>query len=146
MQKTIDVAIGIVVEFHGRSPCVLIARRPEQSVLAGYWEFPGGKLEPGETAAQCLVREFQEELGVTIRPGDALRVIEHEYDHGCVRLHPYYCVRRAGTVQDLQVAEHRWVPLSQLDGYLFPSANEALINWLAKQWKRDAGELVLPGA
>ena len=146
MQKTIDVAIGIVVESHGGSTCVLIARRPEQSVLAGYWEFPGGKVEPGETATQCLVREFQEELGVTIRPGLALRVIEHEYDHGCVRLHPYYCVRRTGTVQDLQVAEHRWVPLNRLHGYPFPPANEALINWLVKQWVRDAGELVVPGA
>src|SRR5688500_2889974 len=73
VMKHVDVAIAVVA----RGADVLICRRPEGVPFAGYWEFPGGKLEPGETLAQCVVRELAEEVGATVAPESALPIIEH---------------------------------------------------------------------
>lgn len=132
MDAVIEVAIGVVVEQRSGLPWVLIARRRQELVLGGYWEFPGGKIECGETATQCLVREFIEELGVTVRVDRPLLRIEHEYDHGRVRLRPYYCTRASGQPQNLGVAEHRWVLASQLNQFQFPPANRDLVKRLVR--------------
>src|SRR6185312_6787763 len=80
--KRVDVVIGIVV----RDGTILICQRQRSDALAGYWEFPGGKLEPGETIEQCLARELREELAIIARPIEPLAVIEHDYPHVQVRL------------------------------------------------------------
>ncbi len=66
---------------------VLIAQRPEGKQLAGLWEFPGGKVESGETIFEALQRELQEELGISIHSATELMVIEHDYPHAYVRIH-----------------------------------------------------------
>lgn len=110
---------------------MLITRRPDGAVLGGYWEFPGGKLEPGETPEQALVREFEEELGVGVRVGRRLAVIEQRYAHGVVRLHAFTCRRVSGQLRDLGVSEHRWIGAGELSGYVFPPANRGLLDWLS---------------
>lgn len=82
-----EVAVGILLRPDGR---FLLATRPAGKPYAGYWEFPGGKLEQGESVEQALRRELQEELGVTIGPAPVWRVSEHEYPHAAVRLH--WCI------------------------------------------------------
>ena len=82
--KVVDVAVGVLIREDGR---VLLASRPEGNPWAGYWEFPGGKLEDGETVHQALVRELDEELGVRLADSFPLFVNEHRYEHAHVRLH-----------------------------------------------------------
>ncbi|MFO6418869.1 NUDIX domain-containing protein [Hylemonella sp. W303a] len=85
-----EVAVGILIREDG---ALLLSSRPEGKPYAGYWEFPGGKLEAGETVAQALRRELIEELGVTIADAEVWKVTEHDYPHALVRLH--WCKVRA---------------------------------------------------
>lgn len=128
MAKEVDVAIGILIENSAQGWRLLITRRPDKAIYGGYWELPGGKLEAGETIAQCLSREFAEEVGLTIAVGRMLPVIAHHYEHGRVRLHPFFCRRTAGEPRNLHVAEHRWVSPEELKNYRFLPANEGLMD------------------
>ncbi len=80
----IDVAVGILLQSNGK---ILLAQRPKGKIYAGYWEFPGGKIEKGETVQQALTRELQEELGITVLSSQAWCCMEHTYSHAHVRLH-----------------------------------------------------------
>ena len=131
MKEVIAVAIGVLIEARCQADRLLVTRRRGNAVLGGFWELPGGKIETGENAADCLVREFAEELGLTIRVGAALEAIEHRYDHGPVRLHPHVCTRATGEPRNLEVAEHRWVTAVELDELKFPPANDRLMNQLS---------------
>ena len=83
-RPVVDVAVGILMAADG---AFLLTSRPPGKVYAGYWEFPGGKLEAGETVEQALRRELQEEIGVTIGAAPIWRVSLVDYPHGLVRLH-----------------------------------------------------------
>jgi 8-oxo-dGTP diphosphatase len=85
----VDVAVGVLVErdAQGREGRFLLTSRPEGKVYAGYWEFPGGKLEAGETVEQALKRELYEELGITIGAAHAWKIELMDYPHARVRLH-----------------------------------------------------------
>ena len=85
----VDVAVGVLVErdAQGREGRFLLTSRPEGKVYAGYWEFPGGKLEAGESVEQALQRELHEELGITIGAAHAWKVELMDYPHARVRLH-----------------------------------------------------------
>ena len=83
-RKHTEVAVGILLREDG---AMLLSTRPTGKPYAGYWEFPGGKIEAGETVEQALRRELIEELGVTIGPVEAWKVTEHDYPHALVRLH-----------------------------------------------------------
>ncbi|WP_280152786.1 NUDIX domain-containing protein [Piscinibacter sp. XHJ-5] len=84
-QRTpVDVAVGVLIDAQGR---FLLTSRPEGKVYAGYWEFPGGKLEPGETVEEALRRELHEELGITIVHAHPWKVEMMDYPHARVRLH-----------------------------------------------------------
>lgn len=84
-QRTpVDVAVGVLIDGEGR---FLLTSRPEGKVYAGYWEFPGGKLEAGETVEQALRRELHEEIGITIGPAQPWKVELVDYPHARVRLH-----------------------------------------------------------
>lgn len=80
----VDVAVGVLIDADGR---FLLTSRPAGKVYAGYWEFPGGKLEPGETVEQALRRELHEELGITIGAATPWKVELVDYPHARVRLH-----------------------------------------------------------
>lgn len=114
---------------------VLIARRAADAVLGGHWEFPGGKLEAGESPEACVVRELREELGVEVRLTLALGAIEHRYAHGAVRLMPYLCELSQGTPRPLAATELRWVDVQALGEIDFPPANAGLV----REIRREAG-------
>ena len=80
----VDVAVGVLIDAQGS---FLLTSRPEGKVYAGYWEFPGGKLEAGETVEQALRRELHEELGITIGAVQPWKTEMHDYSHALVRLH-----------------------------------------------------------
>jgi 8-oxo-dGTP diphosphatase len=127
MSNNIDVAVGILPRLVQGQVLILIAQRPKENILGGYWEFPGGKLEPGEEPAQCVEREFTEELGITVRAGQAMEAIEHTYPHAKVRLLPFICQWVSGQIENIEVDQHRWVKLDALSKYSFPQANTSLI-------------------
>jgi 8-oxo-dGTP diphosphatase len=83
-RQPVDVAVGVLVDAQGR---FLLTTRPPGKVYEGYWEFPGGKVEPGESIEQALRRELQEEIGVTIGPATPWQVEVFDYPHALVRLH-----------------------------------------------------------
>ena len=91
-RAVVDVAVGVLIRPDGR---FLLTSRPPGKVYAGYWEFPGGKLEPGESVQAALARELHEELGLTVDPADVRRWREQlvDYPHALVRLH--FCQLRA---------------------------------------------------
>lgn len=121
--------IGVAVIWNSQGQ-VLIDKRPQNGLLGGLWEFPGGKLEPGETIPDCIHREIKEELGIDIEVGDRLITIQHAYTHFSVTLSVYHCRHLSGQPQPLACDEVRWVTLDEIDQYPFPKANTQIITAL----------------
>ena len=121
--RIVDVAIGLVWK-DGR---VLIARRPDGVHLGGLWEFPGGKVEAGETPEACLLRELREELGIEAEVIAKREVIEFAYPERIVRLHPIDCRWLAGEPHPAGCEDPRWVSPGELSAYEFPPANAPLL-------------------
>ena len=117
-----------VIEDQGR---LLIARRWDDAVLGGYWEFPGGKRRPGESLIACVLREVDEEIGVAIEVGDVIERVAHRYPHGLVEISFFRGALSSGKPTARGCAEVRWVSASELSQYRFPPANQALIRRLA---------------
>ncbi len=105
------VVVGAVIVRAGQ---VLCARRGPVGALPGMWEFPGGKIEPGESAEQALRREILEELGCSIEVGQQITTTTHAYDFGVVRLTTYACSLTDGEPTPTEHDEIRWVPPAKL--------------------------------
>ncbi|HWF01746.1 MAG TPA: (deoxy)nucleoside triphosphate pyrophosphohydrolase [Caulobacteraceae bacterium] len=125
------VAACALVDIDGR---VLLGRRPEGKALAGLWEFPGGKVEAGETPEACLIRELAEELDIRITGACLSPFVfaSHAYpDEGFHLLMPLYLCRRwEGFVRPLAHAELAWVRPQDMDRYPMPPADAPLVAWL----------------
>jgi A/G-specific adenine glycosylase len=106
---------------------ILIDRRKPEGLLGGLWEFPGGKVEPGETIETCIAREIQEELGIEIEVGERLIVVDHAYTHFRVTLNVHHCRHLNGEPQAIECDEVKWVSINELDQYPFPKANLQII-------------------
>jgi mutator protein MutT len=120
--------MAAVIERGGR---FLVTRRLEGTHLPGYWEFPGGKCNPGETHEACLARELREELGIDARIGAEIVAIEHAYPERTVRLHFYRC-EIAGDPRPLLNQEMRWVSRDEMRTLAFPEADRKLIELLTR--------------
>lgn len=123
-RKRIDVAVAVVSRPDGT---VLWGCRPEGKPYAGYWEFPGGKVEPGESVWQALVRELREELGITALEGGPWFVIEHDYEHALVRLHLYRVWKFEGEPQSLEGQAFSWDSLQPQNLHPILPATEPLL-------------------
>lgn len=128
-RKHTEVAVGILIREDG---ALLLSTRPEGKPYAGYWEFPGGKIEAGETVEEALRRELQEELGITIAAADVWKVTEHDYPHALVRLH--WCKVRvwAGEFEMREGQIMRWQQLPLDVTPVLPGAMPVLA-WLAEE-------------
>ena len=120
------IVLAAVIERDGR---ILVTRRLRDTHLAGLWEFPGGKCDPGESHEACLQREMIEELGVSARVGDEILVTEHAYPERTVRLHFRRC-EIDGEPQPRLGQEMQWVARSDLGTLHFPEADLKLIETL----------------
>lgn len=122
-------SIGVAVIWN-EARQILIDRRPPSGLLGGLWEFPGGKIEPGESVEDCIRREIQEELGIEVEVGDRLISLDHAYSHFRVTLNVHHCRHLSGEPQPIECDEIRWVSLDELDQYPFPAANVQIIDAL----------------
>jgi mutator protein MutT len=122
------VVTAAVVEEDGR---LLVTRRQKGTHLEGYWEFPGGKCDPGETYERCLARELREELAVSAIIGDEILTTTHAYTDRQVELHFFKC-RLLGTPAPQIGQDMRWVTREELGGLRFPPADIELIEWLIR--------------
>lgn len=102
----IDVVAGVIIDQEGR---ILACQRPPGKHLAGKWEFPGGKIEPGESPQAALIRELQEELSVTVETSTALTPVIWDYGSGAICLHPYLCRIVAGEIYLTEHTAYRWI-------------------------------------
>jgi len=128
MKVTLVVACALV-DVDNR---VLIAQRPEGKAMAGLWEFPGGKLMPGETPEAALIRELKEELGIEVTQSCLAPFVfaSHAYDDFHLIMPLYLCRRWSGMVQALEHEALAWVRPSKMDAYAMPPADAPLVAWL----------------
>lgn len=119
---------------------VLLTLRPEGKRLGGYWEFPGGKLEPGEAPHAALQRELREEIDIQVDIERLLKKVRHQYEWGSVRIDGYLCRFSGGTIRHLEVADHAWVPFDQLDGYKILPADQPFVDWLQHHSEQERGD------
>ncbi len=118
-----------VIERRGR---YLICQRSPDKFLGGYWEFPGGKRESGESWEACLRRELREELGVAVRAVRAFGSLRYRHRRGMIRFKVYRCAIARGRPRPLDAAALRWVSPARLADYRFPPANRSLIARLTR--------------
>jgi 8-oxo-dGTP diphosphatase len=123
------VAACALIDPDGR---VLIAQRPEGKSMAGLWEFPGGKVEPGERPEQCLIRELKEELGIAVKEEclAPLTFASHTYPDFYLLMPLYVCRRWEGFVEGREGQKLKWVRPNDLRDYPMPAADEPLISHL----------------
>ena len=129
------IGVGLVTNGSGD---LLIALRPDDAMLGGLWEFPGGKKETSESIEETVERELNEELGVTVEVGEKFMDLKHAYSHFKITLHAYWCTISDGVPKPKSSNEIRWVSLEEIDKYPFPKANKVLINKLLELPDRDS--------
>jgi A/G-specific adenine glycosylase len=130
---TIPIAVGIIKKENK----VLIAKRKQNGMLAGLWEFPGGKQENAESLQQTVIREVLEEAGVVVTVDKKLIMVKHTFSHFKIELTAFLTTLKSGQAKALSSDEVKWVTLSDLDSYPFPTANKKIINALRKHMKEN---------
>ena len=119
-----EVAVGVVADSQGR---LLIGERPQGKAYAGQWEFPGGKVEPGEAVFEALVREFREELNLQVEAAHALFSCVHAYPDREVELHFWQVTDYRGEARGVEGQNLRWVHSDDLASVNFLEGNRALL-------------------
>lgn len=129
--KLVFVAACALVDADNR---ILLAERPQGKALAGLWEFPGGKVEPGERPEQTLIRELREELGITVREPclAPLTFASHAYETFQLFMPLWVCRRWEGQVRPVEGQKLAWVKPGRLRDYPMPPADEPLIPFLTE--------------
>jgi len=134
--KAIEVSAGVIF----REGKLLLTQRPAGGHLAGLWEFPGGKREPGESFERCLERELQEELGIEVEIGERIESLTHEYPERTVHLEFFRCRWLRHEPKAIGCAAFDWVSRDELLKYPFPEADARLLEMLqrdARLWRVD---------
>lgn len=129
MNSTVPT-IRVVAAIIERDGKYLITQRRPEAVLPLLWEFPGGKVEKGETDPAALCREVRFRLGVEIEPGQLISFVSHPYEHYVIDLYLYECRLISGEPVAQNVSDFRWVPSGEFEAYSFTPADEASMSKL----------------
>ncbi|WP_374339313.1 8-oxo-dGTP diphosphatase MutT [Leeia sp.] len=141
-KRFVHVAAGVIKRPDGT---FLLASRPEGKPMAGYWEFPGGKIEAGESAAEALQRELHEELGITVQQALPWVTQNFDYTHARVRLHFFQVEQWQGEPQAHEGQQLAWVsPAHHAVEPVLP-ANAAILRWLALPDQMQVGSAAAEG-
>ena len=124
--------IPVVAGFLRRGEEVLLGQRPENNYLAGMWEFPGGKIESGESPEQALVREFQEELGIECEVGDLKLSVTHNFGDTNILILFFEIRFWKGELKNIHHLDLEWVLPSQLGDKKIPDANRKILHRIQK--------------
>lgn len=136
-----DVTAGVIWEGEPLESRMLIAQRPEDGMLGGLWEFPGGKLEAhDEGLEQCLRREIREELGISIDVLAPVTTVRHAYTHFRITLHAFHARHSGGIPQALHCADWRWITWQDLAAMPFPVTDQQIIQALQADMDARAGK------
>jgi 8-oxo-dGTP diphosphatase len=120
MRRKITV-VGAMIEKDGK---YLITQRKPTATLPLLWEFPGGRVEPGETDQQALARELKEEMDIDVKVDEIAMHVQHSYPDYDIDFRVFRCKLVKGSIKHLKVHDHRWVSPSELDDYEFPAADQ----------------------
>lgn len=127
--KVIQVAVGIIFNLEGQ---VLVAKRPDHWLGGGFWEFPGGKIEPNEDSITALKRELREEVGIAVEDCIPLISVTYEYPERTIILHAWQVETFTGKATGLEGQEIRWLDPKSLDSLNMLPANHAIVRLLNK--------------
>jgi 8-oxo-dGTP diphosphatase len=126
----VHVACAIIHE----NGLILATQRSEKMLLPLKWEFPGGKLEAGESAQDCLIRELQEELGITVRVYEKLETVTHCYTYATVTLHPFLCDQPEGQLTLYEHCAACWLLPQDLSCLDWAEADKPIISYLERAY------------
>lgn len=123
-KKTVHVAVGVILGSDGR---ILLAKRPDHLHMGGRWEFPGGKVEDGESIQQAMSRELKEELAIDVLQMEKLIEVRHDYGEKQVFLDTWCVTEFSGKPRGVEGQELAWVSAGELADYHFPDANQPIV-------------------
>ena len=126
----IHVAVGLVLD----NDRVFVAQRDQNAHQGGLWEFPGGKVDAGETVEAALSRELNEELGIFVDYAEPVMQIKHDYTDKIVLLDVWQIARYRGVPSGCEGQPVKWLAINQLLAEQFPAANQAIVDWLVRQF------------
>lgn len=135
--EVINVAAAVIE----KNTKILIAQRPEDAHMGLKWEFPGGKIEPGENVTDCLKREIKEELDLVIEVGEELTIVEHHYRDKTVVLHCHWCRHLDGDAKTLDCHSFKWVSIGEMKQYDFADADRPVVRLLTEDFRKAASHL-----
>ncbi|WP_066966366.1 8-oxo-dGTP diphosphatase MutT [Microbulbifer sp. Q7] len=127
--KHIHVAVGVILGADGR---ILLAKRPDHLHMGGRWEFPGGKVEDGESIQRAMTRELKEELDIEVKAMEPLIEVRHDYGDKQVFLDTWFVTRFSGKERGVEGQELAWVSVSELSDFHFPDANQPIVEAIQK--------------
>ncbi|SHJ88072.1 8-oxo-dGTP diphosphatase [Malonomonas rubra DSM 5091] len=127
-----------VIEKEGK---VLLTQRPHGKQQGGFWEFPGGKIDPGESPHQSLKRELSEELAIEIEIDSLLETVYYHYDWGSVLIIAYLCRWTAGELAHIEVADHAWATPEQFSGYHILPADQPILDRLRSRYSEKSTKM-----
>ena len=131
--KLVHVAVGVIVQ----NGAVFLTKRLESAHQGGKWEFPGGKVETGETVAQALHRELKEEVFIDVLSAEELTIIEHDYGDKKVCLDVRLVEEFEGKASHQEGQQSQWVTITNLHQFTFPEANRVIIDKLVNSYAKS---------
>ncbi|MBA6410744.1 MULTISPECIES: 8-oxo-dGTP diphosphatase MutT [unclassified Pseudoalteromonas] len=128
--EIVHVAVGVIK----KNNAIFICKRADEQHQGGLWEFPGGKVEAGESVFVALKRELIEEVGLTIHSSSQLMVIEHDYGDKCIKLDVHVVSNFSGEAHGAEGQPSEWVAITELENYDFPEANAEIIEKIVARY------------